>query len=79
MVKSVDTRDLKSLAFGHASSILASRTTAPVAQWLEQRTHNPLVLGSSPSGGTMSLVRIMDNTEDFYSSNMGSIPVRGAI
>ena len=24
----------------------------PVAQWLEQRTHNPLVLGSSPSGPT---------------------------
>ncbi len=23
-----------------------------VAQWLEQRTHNPLVLGSSPSGPT---------------------------
>jgi hypothetical protein len=22
----------------------------PVAQWLEQRTHNPLVLGSNPSG-----------------------------
>jgi len=25
---------------------------APVAQWLEQRTHNPLVTGSSPVGGT---------------------------
>lgn len=24
-------------------------------------------------------VRIMDNTEDFYSSNMGSIPVRRAM
>jgi hypothetical protein len=26
---------------------------APVAQWLEQRTHNPLVLGSNPSGRTI--------------------------
>ena len=26
---------------------------APVAQWLEQRTHNPLVGGSSPSGRTI--------------------------
>ena len=25
---------------------------APVAQWLEQGTHNPLVLGSSPGGST---------------------------
>ena len=26
--------------------------SGPIAQWLEQRTHNPLVLGSSPSGPT---------------------------
>ncbi len=25
----------------------------PIAQWLEQGTHNPLVLGSSPSGATI--------------------------
>ena len=24
----------------------------PIAQWLEQRTHNPLVPGSSPGGPT---------------------------
>lgn len=26
--------------------------TGPIAQWSEQGTHNPLVLGSSPSGPT---------------------------
>ena len=25
----------------------------PVAQWLEQGTHNPLVAGSSPAGPTV--------------------------
>ena len=29
-----------------------SELVGPVAQWLEQRTHNPLVLGSSPSRPT---------------------------
>ena len=24
----------------------------PLAQWLEQRTHNPLVVGSNPTGAT---------------------------
>ena len=56
MVKQVDTRDLKSLAYrkGHAGSIPASGTSnAPLAHgWLEQRTHNPLVRGSTPRGGT---------------------------
>jgi hypothetical protein len=28
------------------------RTTGPLAQWLVQRTHNPLVVGSSPTGPT---------------------------
>ena len=53
-----------------------SHQAAPVAQWSEQRTHNPLVLGSSPSGSTISGVSIMDNTGDFYSLNRGSIPLR---
>lgn len=26
----------------------------PVAQWLEQETHNPLVAGSNPAGSTKS-------------------------
>ena len=30
----------------------------PIAQWLEQRTHNPLVLGSSPSGPTNFLADV---------------------
>ena len=29
------------------------RSMGPVAQRLEQRTHNPLVLGSNPSGPTI--------------------------
>ena len=29
-----------------------SRSCGPIAQWLEQRTHNPLVPGSSPGGPT---------------------------
>ena len=41
-----------------AGSSPASRTmfNAPVAQWLEQGTHNPLVGGSSPSGRTILFV-----------------------
>ena len=30
--------------------------TGPIAQWLEQWTHNPLVLGSSPSGPTIIII-----------------------
>ncbi len=33
----------------------ASFCYAPVAQWLEQRTHNPLVTGSSPVGRTIDI------------------------
>jgi hypothetical protein len=29
-------------------------SSGPIAQWLEQRTHNPLVPGSSPGGPTKS-------------------------
>lgn len=54
---------------------------------VKQRTHNPLSRSSILRGPTRfnslallvssGLVRIMDNTEDFYSSNVGSIPARG--
>jgi hypothetical protein len=43
---------------------------------VKQTTHNRLSGGSIPSVGTSSGVSIMDNTADFYSANMGSIPVR---
>ncbi len=43
---------------------------------VKQATHNRLSGGSIPSVGTSSGVSIMDNTADFYSANMGSIPVR---
>jgi len=43
--------------------------------WLEQRTHNPLVLCSTHSGPTTYSARsIMDNTKSFYLLNVGSIP-----
>src|ERR1039457_3681853 len=35
----------------------------PVAQWLEQSTHNALVLGSSPSGPTSSFFLEADAVE----------------
>ena len=44
-----------------ASSILATRTkiivinSAPVAQWIEQRTSKPKVVGSIPTRGTNNL------------------------
>ena len=31
------------------------RCDGPIAQWLEQRTHNPLVPGSSPGGPTIQI------------------------
>ena len=44
---------------------------------VKQETHNFLSRGSIPRGPTkQSGVSIMDNTADFYSANMGSIPVR---
>ena len=43
---------------------------------VKQGTHNSLSGGSIPSVGTNTGVSIMDNTADFYSANMGSIPVR---
>ena len=41
----------RSLKFTFATNIL----TGPVAQRLEQGTHNPLVVGSSPTGPTIVL------------------------
>src|SRR5438132_13332682 len=35
---------------------------APVAQWLEQQTHNLLVRGSNPCGGTNQLARVLTLT-----------------
>ena len=36
----------------------------PVAQWLEQRTHNPLVVGSSPTGPTIPASSIFASDSD---------------
>jgi hypothetical protein len=56
VAKLVYARDLKSLGEIHAGSSPAIRTNAPVAQWLEQQTHNLLVTGSSPVGGTNYII-----------------------
>ena len=37
----------------HRSKTNEFRLSGLVAQWLEQRTHNPLVPGSSPGGPTI--------------------------
>lgn len=37
-----------------AEFLYNSATFPPLAQWLEQATHNRLVAGSSPAGGTNS-------------------------
>ena len=38
--------------------LLTSEETGPLAQRLEQRTHNPLVVGSNPTGPTNLLLSI---------------------
>jgi len=53
VVELVYTQDLKSCALWIEGSSPSFRTRyIPVAQWLEQQTHNLLVEGSSPSGDT---------------------------
>lgn len=51
----------KLLEDGRCSAILI-HLNAPVAQWLEQGTHNALVLGSNPGGSTYFQVRVPDST-----------------
>ena len=59
MVESVDTRDLKSLAFRGVPVQVWLRapfqndTSGSLAQSVEQRTFNPLVEGSNPSRPTI--------------------------
>ena len=58
MVESVDTRDLKSLAFRGVPvqvwlrAPLKNDSSGSLAQSVEQRTFNPLVEGSNPSRPT---------------------------
>ncbi len=35
--------------------IVSKISKGPIAQWLEQRTHNPLVRGSNPCGPTLTI------------------------
>ena len=60
MTELVDVADSKSAAFGRKGSspfagIFFSFFGA-VAQWLEQGTHNPLVVGSNPTGPTLFII-----------------------
>ena len=51
----------RSLKYTFATNIL----TGPVAQRLEQGTHNPLVVGSNPTGPT-TLTSILSIGKDFF-------------
>ena len=44
---------------------LVTLGAGPVAQWLEQGTHNPLVVGSSPTGPTIYLSPIAHSFRAF--------------
>ena len=48
----------------------ARSTLAPVAQWLEQLTHNQLAVGSSPTGRTQTQVNMLIITKNNYMSPM---------
>ena len=46
-----------------------SARVGPVAQRLEQRTHNPLVLGSNPSGPTKNPYELIVQSGEFWVSD----------
>ena len=52
VVQLAETADLKSVQCGFESHPSYQFNNAPVAQWLEQGSHKPLVAGSSPAGRT---------------------------
>src|SRR6185436_20966724 len=47
---------------------------APVAQRLEKQTHNLLVRGSNPCGGTNQLARVLTLTASWFSTDASSKP-----
>ena len=49
-------KDKSHYDFRGSSKWTAVSCCAPVAQWLEQQTHNLLVRGSNPCGGTKTLL-----------------------
>ena len=49
----VDAPDLKSVDCKVVRVRVPLSAPGPVAQWLEQGTHNPLVAGSNPAGPTI--------------------------
>ena len=75
VVESVDTRDLKSLAFRGVPVQVWLRapfqnyTSGSLAQSVEQRTFNPLVEGSNPSRPTTLNQHL--NGCFFYAQNLG--------
>ena len=51
------------------TSLIDLLSKAPLAHaWLEQRTHNPLVRGSTPRGGTKKTIRFYLIKADFMSA-----------
>ena len=64
--------------FSEGSIPLSRSNFRAYSLMVKQTTHNRWSLGSIPSGPTKYGVSLMDKTGDFYSLDMGSIPVRRA-
>src|SRR5438874_1181374 len=47
---------------------------APVAQWKERRTSNPMVAGSNPAGGTSSTDSLSQRTPGCAASSAAATP-----
>ena len=58
--------------FRYTPMAIACKRCAPVAQRLEQQTHNLLVRGSNPCGGTNQLARILTLTSSSCWADTGS-------
>ena len=50
-------------------------TSGPLAQWLEQATHNRLVAGSSPAGATKYIKDLDEKSSKsfFFASDLGQV------
>ncbi len=58
-----------------AGSYFIIHRHGPLAQWLEQATHNRLVAGSSPAGATKQNKELDEKSSNsfFFESNLGQV------
>ena len=58
-----------------AGSYFIIHRHGPLAQWLEQATHNRLVAGSSPAGATKYIKDLDEKLSKsfFFASNLGQV------